>query len=125
MANKPPIVKLQDIEPLQDRFHDGDGNYWSIAKLIDDTKDLTPFDCPLAALDLSDEIWARCNITSLALHCKKVIEADFSNPIILSWDGAIADGRHRVIKAIIQKKKTIKAVRMYWRPNPCKIRNDK
>jgi hypothetical protein len=124
MANKLPKIKLPDSEPLQGRFHDGDGNFWSIARLIDDTKGLEPFDCPLSALDLSYEIWKGADIVDLAFHCKKVNEADLSEPIILSWNGAIADGRHRIIKAIIQGKTTIKAVRMHWRPTPCETKEN-
>ena len=124
MTKKLPLVKLPDLEPLQGRYSDGLGNFWSVARLIDDTKDLKPFDCPLASLNLSDVIWVDCNIQDLALHCNQVIEADLDYPIILSWDGSIAEGRHRIIKAIIEGKRTIKAVRMTWRPTPCETKND-
>lgn len=119
---KPPIIRMPDNEPLQDRYHDGNGNYWSVARLIDDTKDLKPFSCPLASLDLSHELWKGSNMTMLAYHCKKVQEADLSIPIILDWEGGIADGRHRVIKAILEGRRVIKAVRMQWRPTPCETK---
>ena len=119
-----PKVKLPAIEPLQDSYHDGSGAYWGVARLIDFTENLKPFDCPLAALDLSREIWANSNMVDLAYHCKKVLDADLSKPIIISWNGAIADGRHRIIKAIINDKETIKAVRIPWRPSPCGNKND-
>ncbi|MDH0777516.1 hypothetical protein N5C96_29300 [Delftia tsuruhatensis] len=32
----------------------------------------------------------------------------------------IADGRHRVLKAIALGKRTIKARRMTWKPDPCR-----
>lgn len=115
-----PLVKLRDIEPLQDFFKDETGAQWGVARLIDDTKDLTPFDVPLAALDLSYELWGGSNMLTLALHCKKVMDADLSIPIILDWNGGVADGRHRIIKALIEGRRTIKAVRMYWRPTPCR-----
>lgn len=113
-------VTFSSIEPLQDYYHDGGGNYYSVAKLVDDAKDLKPFDLPLAGIDLSGEIWGGCNMFELAYHCKKVNKADLSRPIILDWNGAIADGRHRVIKAIIKGHRTIKAVRMNWKPDPCR-----
>ncbi len=116
---KPPIVPFCDVAPLQDAFEDGTGAKWSVAMLIDDTKHLKPFDIPLAAMDLSSEIWRGANIHSLAFHCKKVNGADLSKPIIISWNGQIADGRHRLIKALMLGKRTIKAVRMTWRPTPC------
>ena len=120
MKSKPPCaLEFRHIEPLQDAFEDGTGAKWSVAMLIDDTKDLEPFDLPLAGMNLSDVIWKDCNIFDLAFHCKKVNEADLDMPIILSWEGQIADGRHRVIKALTLGHKTIKAVRMTWRPTPC------
>lgn len=119
MSNPPPIVKLRDPEPLQDHYNDGTGAYWSVARLIDDAKNLTPFSCPLAALDLTSEIWRDRNMLLLAFHCKKVFDADLSKPIIIAWDGGIADGRHRILKALVHGKRYIKAVRMTWRPEPC------
>jgi hypothetical protein len=120
----PPELGFADIEPLQDYYHDGSGNYYSVARLVDEAKDLKPFDAPLAALDLSGEIWSGCNIFSLAYHCKKVKEADLSYPIILDWNGSIADGRHRVIKALVEGMTTIKAVRITWTMTPCRRDDD-
>ena len=116
---KPPKVPLARIEPLQDRYSDGKGDSWGVARLIADTKHLKPFDAPLASLDLSREIWQGNNMMDLAFHCKKVAKADLSKPIIIAWDGSIADGRHRIIKALVEGKRTIKAVRMNWKPSPC------
>ena len=118
-SNILPTLKLFDCEPLQDQFSDGNGNYWGIARLIDITEHLKPFDCPLASLDLSTIIWDDCNILELAMHIHRVNAADFSEPIIISWNGSVADGRHRIMKAIIMEKTTIKAVRMQHRPTPC------
>lgn len=56
----------------------------------------------------------------LAFHVKKCMDADLDCPILLDWCGAIADGRHRVIKALAKGKRTIKARRMQWKPSPCK-----
>lgn len=121
MTNKkPPIVPISDPEPLQNYFDDGDGNRWNVARLIDDAKDLKIFDAPLSAIDLSYQVWQGADMVELALHCKKVNDADLSKPIIFAWNGMIADGRHRVIKAIVQGEHTIKAVRMTWRPTPCR-----
>ncbi len=117
---KPPKLKFRAIDPLQDYYCDGDGNYYSVAKLIDDTKHLKPFDCPLAAINLGGNIWDGCDMFDLAFHVKRVTDSDLEKPIILDWRGAIADGRHRVIRAIVDGHRTIKAVRMYWKPTPCR-----
>jgi hypothetical protein len=47
---------------------------------------------------------------SIAEHMKLVEETDLTYPIILSKDGSVMDGMHRVIKALLLGHKTIKAV---------------
>jgi hypothetical protein len=117
---KYPKIEFRRIDALQDYYSDTNGDLYSVAKLVDDTKDLKSFDAPICTLNLSSEIWSGYNILDIAFHCKRVNKADLSKPIIIAWDGCIADGRHRVIKSIMQGKRTIKAVRMTWKPEPCK-----
>ena len=44
-------------------------------------------------------------------HIRAVLDADLNCPIILDDEGDIMDGRHRVAKAILEGKATIKYVR--------------
>ena len=123
-GKEPPKILFNDEDPLQECYQDGEGDSYGIARLIDATKHLEPFDCPIASLDLSCTIWNGCNIFELASHCNKVINADITKPIILDWNGCIADGRHRIIKSIIEGKLTIKAVRITWKMNACRYSED-
>lgn len=116
---KPPKIATRRADPLQDFYRDRDGNRYSVARLIDDAKDLPVFEVPLAALDLSDEIWSGANMLELSFHIKKVLDADLSFPILLDWHGCVADGRHRILKAIATGQRTIKARRIHWKPQPC------
>lgn len=118
MKSALPKVKLRASEPLQDYYKDRDGNRYSIARLIDDAKDLPVFDIPIAALDLSDRIWDDANMLMLAFHVKKCMDADLSCPILIDWNGTIADGRHRIIKAIATGRRTLKARRITWKVEP-------
>jgi hypothetical protein len=52
MTTKPPKVKFRSDDPLQDYYSDGE-NLYSVARLLDDTKDLPVFNVPLAALNLT------------------------------------------------------------------------
>ena len=122
---KPPKIEFNHFHPLQDYYSDGQGNLYSVAKLVDDAKGLPVFDCPLAALNLSGEIWSGSNMHGLAWHCRRVKNADLDEPILLDWNGVIADGRHRVIKALVEGKRTIKAKRMQWKPDPCRTEDEK
>lgn len=123
-VSKPPKVKLRDAEPLQDYYRDREGYLYSVARLIDDSKELPVFDVPVAALDLSDRTWDDANIYGLAFHVRKCMRADLSHPILLDWNGAVADGRHRIIKAIATGKTTVKARRMTWKPDYCRKAED-
>lgn len=113
-----PKVRLRDPDPLQHYYQDCDGARWSVARLLDDTKDLDVFDLPLAGLDLSQAIWPNASMAKLADHVKQCMDADLSYPILLDWNGAIADGRHRILRAIADGHETIKARRMHWKPEP-------
>jgi hypothetical protein len=49
---------------------------------------------------------------AVAEHAKRIIEADLMNPIILSADGVLMDGAHRIAKAWISGKDTIESVQL-------------
>lgn len=120
MSSKPPKVKFRDIDPLQDYYQDSEGSRYSVARLLDDAKDLPAFDVPLASLDLRSQPWDGDNLFQLAFHVRKCMKADLSQPILLDWNGGIADGRHRILKALALGKRTIKARRITWKIEPCK-----
>lgn len=113
-----PILEFRSDDPLQGCYTDRDGNMYSVARIVDAAKGLDVFEVPIAALDLSAVIWVDCNIFELAYHAKRVAVADLKHPIILDWNGSIADGRHRIMKAIADGRRTIKAVRITWKLVP-------
>lgn len=116
---QPPKIEFNRIDPLQDSFEDRDGNRYSVARLLDDSKDLPIFDAPLAALDLEGcYVWRDCTLHGAAYHLRRAMKADLSVPILLGWNGSIVDGRHRIVKALMQGKRTIPARRMTWKPEP-------
>jgi len=51
-------------------------------------------------------------------HFKLMVEADLDFPIILNVDGRVMDGMHRIAKALIEGRKTIRAVRFDYQPKP-------
>ena len=97
------------------------GNHsWSVARLITLAKDLPIMDIPLEHINMRDK-YDNLTLRELAGHMVAVNKADLNYPIIMDEDGEIMDGRHRLIKAIIQGEKTIKAVRFEENPSPCEI----
>lgn len=118
---KAPTLRFRENDPLQDYYVDGNGDYYSVARLADETKSLKPFRVPVAALQLSNVIWHESTMFELAFHVRRVMDADLTVPIILDWHGDIADGRHRVIKAVATGVAYLPAVRMTWRIEPDKL----
>ena len=51
-------------------------------------------------------------------HMKKVMDADLEYPIILDDEGYVMDGRHRIAKAILEGRDSIKYVRFDETPEP-------
>ncbi len=76
-----PRVAFRAAEPLQDYYNDGKGCWYSVAKLLDETKDLPVFDMPLAGIDLDQTIWQGCDMLGLARHVKQCMDADLECPI--------------------------------------------
>ena len=54
----------------------------------------------------------------LAEHLRLAQEADLAYPIILSADGRVMDGMHRVMKAVLEDRAEIEAVQFDQDPEP-------
>ena len=68
------------------------------------------------SIDLSYSPWNLGNMEGIIYHINRVSEVNFDHPIILDDFGQIRDGYHRIAKAIIEGKDTIKAVRLKEMP---------
>jgi len=95
-------------------------NVWFIARLITLTKDFKPFDIPLKHLNVYN-VFQKLTLREMVTHMKAVNDADMSYPIILDEDGEIMDGRHRIMNALLNNVKSIKAVRFDKNPDPCRV----
>ncbi len=93
---------------------------WSVARLIELSKDLPVMEIPLLHLNVYNK-YENLTLRELAGHMVAVREADLDKPIILDEDGEIMDGRHRIIKCMVEGIETIKAVRFLENPSPCSI----
>ena len=93
--------------------------HWSVSRLIELSKDLPVMNIPLEHLN-TYHVWDKLTLREMLTHMQAVNNADLKYPIIMDEDGEIMDGRHRIMKAILTGKKTIKAVRFIENPSPCK-----
>lgn len=73
--------------------------------------------------ELDEAYWrqegeAHLTCRELAEHLRLVQEADLGYPIILSADGRVMDGMHRVVKAVLENRANIEAVQFDQDPEP-------
>jgi hypothetical protein len=81
-------------------------------------------DLPVKELRLDELYISYCNpahdtLRDFVAHIKSVMEADLDHPILLNEDGACIDGKHRICKALLEGKETIKAKRFETDPGSC------
>ncbi len=73
---------------------------------------------PVWGVDLTDKPFSADNLKDFIFQCKRVRDCSLEYPIILDDCGQIADGYHRLCKAILEGKETIKAIRLEEMPTP-------
>lgn len=112
-----PVVKIGGVAVDENIYEDSDGKVWVVTNLIAKARDLTPFDLPLAAIYAGVNIWTPVgSAMGMAHHMRRALDVDTSYPVILCHEGFIMDGWHRVLRALIDGKATIKAVRFAETP---------
>ena len=111
--------KQYHFQPSKNGFY-----AWDVEKLVEKTKD---FPRVLIRLDqikeLDENFWYQANdknptCRSMVKHMKLIQETDFKYPIILSQNGRVMDGMHRVAKALLLDQKEIKAIQFTKDPEP-------
>lgn len=100
---------------------DGHVLIWDVHRLIALSRHLPQREVSLAAIaELDEAFWfdhpATCR--EVAGHARLIGETDPEHPIILSADGRVMDGMHRVCRALIEGRETIRAVRFPEDPEP-------
>lgn len=97
-------------ERVQARFSQ---TTWSISDLRQAVKEEPVFDLPMCCIDLGKyDFGVAGGLIGFAKHMKHVLEADLSYPIIMDQWGGIIDGRHRLVKALLDGEVAIKCVRI-------------
>jgi len=94
--------------------------WWYVRSLEEAAKEkgLEVFDLDLASIDLGVMPWDMKSIYHFIDHCNDVEKCEMNYPVVMSPSGWIMNGWHRVVKGIIQGRKTIKAVRFFDLPSP-------
>ncbi|MEM9104181.1 MAG: hypothetical protein AAGC96_00890 [Pseudomonadota bacterium] len=101
-----------------------DTHVWDVHKLIRASKHLPVIEVPVEDITEIDENWwyqepgAVPSPRSMAHHMLLVEQTDLAHPVILSADGRLMDGMHRVVKALKESRKTVMAIRFEKTPPP-------
>ena len=93
---------------------------WSVPRLFELSKSLPVMDVPLSHLAVY-YTYEKLTLQDMVMHMRAVKAADLKTPIILDEDGELMDGRHRLMKAMLLGKRSIKAVRFEKNPSPCRV----
>src|SRR5690242_2740822 len=90
-------------------------NRWNVARLFELSRGLPVMEVPLVHLNVY-YTYDKLTLREMVMHMKAVRDADLSFPIILDEDGELMDGRHRIMRALLDGLGTIKAVRFVVNP---------
>lgn len=93
---------------------------WSVPRLFELSRNLPVMEVPLNHLSLY-YTYEKLTLRDMVMHMNAINNADLDKPIILDEDGELMDGRHRLMKAMLLGKETIKAIRFDENPSPCKV----
>jgi hypothetical protein len=97
---------------------------WNIHRLVAISSNLPRERVPLSAIrELDEPYWdgdptKSITCRQIADHARLIRDCDFAFPIILSSDGRVMDGMHRVCKALLEGLSDIEAVRFVQDPEP-------
>ena len=92
---------------------------WDVDRLVALSQLLKPELVPVAEVQEIDEaFWGSMTCRDVAEHARLINDCDRTYPIILSSDGRVMDGMHRVLKALMQGESHVRAVRFASDPQP-------
>jgi hypothetical protein len=97
---------------------------WDVERLIELSRPLARERVPLAEIrELDEPHWAHERAQPLICreivsHARLMLDCDLAFPVILSSDGRVMDGMHRVGKALLKGLSDIEAVRFIEDPEP-------
>lgn len=99
----------------------GRGNWWT-DRLWSAAADLPVVSVPIDSIAEFDmDCWFHGKgptCRAVAEHARRINAADLSYPVILSADGGLMDGGHRIAKAYLLGERTIQARRFVTDPEP-------
>ena len=99
---------------------------WYTERLWKLAKDLPEYEVDVESfVELDRDCWfgegRAPTIREIAEHCRRINETDPHNPVIINDNGQLMDGGHRLARALLEGRKTVKAVRFAEMPEPDEV----
>ena len=97
---------------------------WDVDRLVELSQELAVIEVPLASIgEVDSNYWfgggfGDSTVRKVVEHMQLVQDVDPAFPIILGVDGRVMDGMHRIARAHLEGKPTIRAVRFDMHPEP-------
>jgi hypothetical protein len=97
---------------------------WNVHRLVELSRTLVRERVPLSAIrELDEPYWAsdraqQMTCRDVVEHARLILDCDLAYPVILSSDGRVMDGMHRISKALLEGLNDIEAVRFIHDPEP-------
>ncbi len=97
---------------------------WDVRRLVELSRDFPVERVPLSAIaELDEPYWAgeeskKLTCRDIIDHARLMHDCDLAFPVILSSDGRLMDGMHRICKALFEGRSEIEAVRFVEDPEP-------
>jgi len=112
------------MESTMDTYGDGK-NIWAVKDLWEAAKGIEPVMTPLTEIaDIDALLDSHCwsagpmSVREILEHGDRIANADLSYPVIITPTGSIADGCHRLVKALREGREAILAIRLTSMPEP-------
>ena len=96
-----------------------EGKGWHVANLFNycnDPENADMFELDTHSLALHQTIWGELSMFELINHYRQAMDTDLTHPVIVSAEGWVLDGWHRIVKAILTDVRYLPAVRMKVNP---------
>ena len=120
---------MADLSKMRKQYHlwpsvDGDGfDAWDVDRLIELAEHLAVEMIDVASIDEVDSVYwfddvQRPTVRAVMEHARLVDEVDVTHPIIISPEGRVMDGMHRIARALRDSSPQIGARRLATLPPP-------
>ena len=114
-----PTKPVDEWNYMDGTYSTGDGSQWSVARLIKLAEDFPVYEVPVFTFPTYNWPWEdEQTLDTFISHVNRVQSSDLDVPILISPSGGIIDGTHRLCKAVLEKRETVKVKYFKELPSP-------